>query len=264
MILASGASVPLAAVQDPKPPETPPASPTPDDQQPQEVAQQTRSFFSALVHNLGDDLKHMPRRNSVYWAAGGGALAFAVHSEDKKINRRLVGSAAWDNFFKPGKYIGQTSVQLGAGIVTYVIGRARGSDRVRHLGMDLIEAHLLADGVVEAIKYAVRRPRPLNPDGSPNTSKSYAFPSGHAAVTFAGATVLEQHLGWKAAVPTYTIASYVAISRLHDNRHYLSDVIFGAATGVIVGRSVTWHGRNNYPILPLAGPNYWGALVQWR
>ena len=47
-------------------------------------------------------------------------------------------------------------------------------------------------------------------------------------------------------VPTYLVASYVAVSRLHDNRHYASDVVMGAATGIIIGRSVTWHGRNFY------------------
>jgi len=58
--------------------------------------------------------------------------------------------------------------------------------------------------------------------------------------------VLQQHIGYKAAIPTYAVASYVAMSRLHDNRHYASDVIFGAALGVVIGRSVTWHGRNFY------------------
>ncbi len=76
------------------------------------------------------------------------------------------------------------------------------------------------------------------------------MPSGHATVTFAVATVLQQHLGYKAAIPTYLIASYVATSRLHDNRHYASDVVMGAVTGVIVGRSVTYHGRN-----------FWGGPV---
>lgn len=275
LLLGAGTATRVAAFQDPQGPGDPAApvtttAPAPaaagedDPQDPEQVATKTRNFFSTLVHNLGDDVKHMPRRNTVYWAAGGGALALALHPADKRINRRLVGSPGWDSFFKPGKYIGQTEIQFGAGILTYTIGRMRGADRARHLGMDLMEAQLLADGLVEGIKVVARRPRPLNPDGTPNSSKSFAFPSGHAAVTFAGATVLQQHLGWKAALPTYAIASYVAISRLHDNRHYLSDVVFGAATGIIVGRSVTWHGRNSYPILPVAGPNYLGAVIEWK
>jgi len=73
-------------------------------------------------------------------------------------------------------------------------------------------------------------------------------------VTFAAATVLQQHLGYKAAIPTYLIASYVAASRLHDNRHYASDVVMGAATGIIVGRSVTYHGRNFWGAAPAIVP----------
>ena len=51
----------------------------------------TRGFFSALVHNLGDDVKHIPRKDSVYWLAGGSALALTMHPEDRTINRRLLG-----------------------------------------------------------------------------------------------------------------------------------------------------------------------------
>ncbi len=228
------------------------------------TATAARSFLSTLFHNLGDDLKHLPRRNTVYWVAGGGAAALAVHPYDRTLNRHFRGSRAWDHFFIPGKTIGSTEVQVAASLLTYTIGRARGADRARHLGMDLLEAQILSEGVVEGLKVVVRRPRPLNPDGTPNSSTTFSFPSGHAAITFAGATVLQQHLGWRAALPTYSIASYVAISRLHDNRHYLSDVVFGAATGVIIGRAVTWHGRNNYPILPVLAPGLVGAAIEWR
>ena len=58
--------------------------------------------------------------------------------------------------------------------------------------------------------------------------------------------MLQQHLGYRAGIPTYLVATYVAMSRLHDNRHFASDVVMGAATGIIIGRSVTWHGRNFY------------------
>src|SRR4030095_14807273 len=95
-----------------------------------------------------------------------------------------------------------------------------------------------ADVMTQLIKVSVRRERPLRDDGT--RASGFAFPSGHSAGTFAAATVLQQHLGWKWAVPTYTIASYVAMSRLVDDRHWASDVTAGAALGIIVGRSVTW------------------------
>ena len=219
----------------------------------EEEAKPTRSFLPALFINLGDDLKHMPRWNSLFWLAGGGALALAAHPNDNRINRRLTSDFA-DAVFVPGKVIGSTSVILGACATAYLVGRHKGMKRLQHLGMDEIEAALLAEGISQGLKAIVRRDRPLTPAGVPGAG-GYSFPSGHATMTFAAATVLQQHLGYKAGVPTYLVASYVAMSRLHDNRHHLSDVIFGAATGIVIGRSVTWHGRNfyGYPLVVPGG-----------
>ena len=211
-----------------------------------------RGFFSEMFHGMFDAVKHMPRRNTLYWLGGGAALALAVHPEDKDINDRLKGSSIADTAYKPGKYIGSLPVLFATATTTYIVGRAGDHPRARHLGMDMIQATLLSEVITESIKVSVRRKRPLHDDGTRNSG--YAFPSGHSTMTFAVATVLQQHLGWKAAVPTYAVAAYVATSRLHDNRHYASDVVMGAANGIIIGRSITWHGRNFYAsALPVPG-----------
>ena len=220
---------------------------------------ETRNFFSALVHNLGDDLKHMPRRNSYYWLAAGGVGALAIHPADDDINAHLEGSS--DAFWKAGHIIGSTYVILPAAFGTYLIGRHTGSPKAQHLGMDEIEATILSEAFAEGLKIAVRRERPPETDGT--QSNTFSFPSGHATLTFAAATVLQQHLGYKAGIPTYTVATYVAMSRLHDNRHWASDVVFGAALGIVIGRSVTWHGRNFYasPMLLRDGAGIQVALL---
>jgi membrane-associated phospholipid phosphatase len=184
-----------------------------------------------------------------------------VHPADDYINNHLSTSDTAKSFFRAGRYIGSFPVLIGTAATTYVLGRARSSRRGRHLGMDLIETTLIAEGMTELIKVGVRRERPLRDDGT--RASGYAFPSGHAAGTFAGATVLQQHLGWKWAVPTYTIASYVAMSRLADDRHWASDVVAGAAEGIIVGRSVTWHGRNFYAS-PMLLPKGAGVTVNLK
>jgi membrane-associated phospholipid phosphatase len=198
-----------------------------------------QNFFKALGHNLGDDVKHIPRRNSAYWLAGGIGLAFAVHPIDHTFNQHLT---AHTNYFVAGQYMGELYTILGAGVAAYTFGRAADYPRTEHLGMDEIEGVILSEGIVEGAKYVIRRPRPSNPGGI--LKSDYSMPSGHATMTFAAATILQQHLGYKAGIPTYLIATYVAMSRLHDNVHYASDVVMGAATGIIIGRSVTWHGRN--------------------
>jgi membrane-associated phospholipid phosphatase len=244
--------------------QNPPAPPADPQKPPAAVGEEgkkpTRNFASALVHNLGDDVKHLPRLNSVYWLAGGGALALAVHPADDNINRHFAGSGSADKFWKPGQVIGNTAVLLGAGAASYIVGRAKKNDRVQHLGMDEIEAELLAAGLVFGIKESVRRERPSTAETSNATG--FSFPSGHAASTFAAATVLQQHLGYKAGIPTYLIASYVAMSRLHENVHFASDVVFGAAVGIVVGRTVTWHGRNFYAS-PMLLPKGGGIVVTY-
>ena len=257
-LLCSLLLAPVAAAQE----AAKPAAPTESSGQPVAAAEDqtkpTRSFFPTLFHNMGDDIKHIPRKNSLYWLAAGSGLALAVHPADEEINDHLQGSAGAEKFFKAGKYIGSFPVLLGAAAGTYLIGKSNGSGRAKHLGMDLIEATLLSEGITQAIKYSVRRERPLREDGT--RAPGYAFPSGHSSATFAAATVLQQHLGWKAAVPTYAVAAYVAMSRLRDERHFASDVAFGAAEGIIVGRSVTWHGRNFYAS-PMLLPKGAGVMV---
>ncbi|MFN2572016.1 MAG: phosphatase PAP2 family protein, partial [Gemmatimonadales bacterium] len=48
------------------------------------------------------------------------------------------------------------------------------------------------------------------------------------------------------------IASYVATSRLHENVHFLSDVMMGSAIGVASGWTVVGrHGRESYALTPV-------------
>src|SRR5436190_19596327 len=48
-------------------------------------------FFKSLVVNLGDDVKHMPRMNSLYWLACRSGLASAVQPADANLNQPLSG-----------------------------------------------------------------------------------------------------------------------------------------------------------------------------
>src|SRR3954452_3516265 len=159
----------------------------------------------ALFGNLGEDLKHLPELQNVYVAAVGGGLALAAHPGDRAFNAKLLSHYDTVNAaFAPGKYLGNTAEQVAFSLGTYAVGRWRDQPKVAHLGMDLLQAQILSEIIVEPLKFAVHRERP---DGSNNQS----FPSGHAAVTFATATVIERHLGWRRSVFGYPIASYEAM-----------------------------------------------------
>ena len=148
----------------------------------------------------------------------------------------------------PGKIAGNFLVQAGGALATYGVGRATGSHRVATVGASLFRAQVVAQGTTQAIKFATQRTRP---DGT-----SHSFPSGHSAAAFATASVLHSEIGWKAAIPAYAAATWVAASRVQMERHYVSDVIAGATVGILAGRSVTI-GRGNARFsvqpMPLAG-----------
>ena len=248
----------MQAEQPQKPAEPKPPDPQEQKAEAKEPPTPPHTGIRALFGDLVEDVKHLPAMQNVYLAGIGGGLAAAAHPADQTVNARLVSHYdAVNTAFAPGKYFGDTPEQVALSLGTYAFGRIFDQPKTSHLGMDLLQAQILTEMMVEPIKFATRRERP---DGSNRQS----FPSGHAAITFATATVIERHLGWRKSLLGYTIASYVAASRLHDNRHYLSDVIFGAAVGSIAGRTVVHHASDYWAVVPVSVPGGGVALMVTR
>ncbi len=87
---------------------------------------------------------------------------------------------------------------------------------------------LFMAGTVGGLKFIVERPRP---DGSENNS----FPSGHAAKSFMSATMLHKEYGWRSpwfSIGAYTVASVSTVSRILNNKHWMTDLVGGAAIGI--------------------------------
>jgi len=223
-----------------------PGQPAPPPPQPEHTG------FVALLRDTGSDFARFPRRKSTWVILGiGGGAAALVHPWDDEINNELQEANTLKNIMKPGKYIGYAWVQGGAALGMYFIGRyaiepdqGTHTNRVAHLGFDLLRANIVSQALTYGIKVAVRRDRP--------TGECCAFPSGHASLTFASAAVLERHFGYRASWPMFAIAGYVATSRLTDNRHFASDVLFGSALGMATGWTVVGrHGRESFALFPV-------------
>jgi membrane-associated phospholipid phosphatase len=94
-------------------------------------------------------------------------------------------------------------------------------------------ADVLGELSTDALKAAIPRSRPhLHPLVSvPHT---HSFPSGHAAISFACATVVGAAEP-RARLPLYVLAALVAWSRVYVGVHYPSDVAAGALIGIALG-----------------------------
>lgn len=104
---------------------------------------------------------------------------------------------------------------------------------------------LVAEAVSGGAKDWLDRDRPplRDPDPAPLVSLpvTSSFPSGHATVAFACATVLAlaaPRLRW----PLFALAALIAFSRVYVGVHYPLDVLAGAALGVLIGLGVRYVG----------------------
>jgi hypothetical protein len=115
----------------------------------------------------------------------------------------------------------------------------------------LIKGELMMSGSVFLLKNVTHQ---LRPDNSGYTS----FPSGHTAQAFAAATFLSEEykdrFKWM-PYAAYGVASTVGLMRMANNKHYISDVLFGAGLGYLSMKASYWthryrFGRNNKKAIP--------------
>lgn len=118
---------------------------------------------------------------------------------------------------------------LAATAILKVAGVKSRSNWGRFLASGAMSYAIMA-GLCNGLKYSVRE---LRPDGSSRNS----FPSGHTATAFAAATILHKEYGltrspWY-SVGGYAIATTTGVMRTLNNRHWVSDVLVGAAIGIV-------------------------------
>jgi membrane-associated phospholipid phosphatase len=90
--------------------------------------------------------------------------------------------------------------------------------------------------ITQSLKRITNRQRP---DGSDNRS----FPSGHTTTAFIAAELLHQEYGHRSvwySIAGYGTAAVTGYLRLYNNKHWLGDVLAGAAVGMASTRLMYW------------------------
>lgn len=209
---------------------------------------------SNFFRDVAGDYVHFFSKETAIWMGTGGGLALAIHPADDDIRDATQGPNTFTSSLEGGSWYGQGFVQVPIALAWWGIGHAAGSARGAEAGRDLLRAQILAAAWTYPLKVAVGRTRP---NGDPRS-----FPSGHASASFATAMVLQDHYGWKAGVPAFAAAGYTALSRLTDNKHWASDVMFGTFLGIASARTVTIHLRTDVRVGALVAPRTAGVLVR--
>jgi membrane-associated phospholipid phosphatase len=280
LLSLSGSVLPAQVLQEPPPtPQEPPPAPEPDQPEtsptaptappetepepekqkgPKEpIVVRDHRTVRGYPANLGHNVVEVWRKPSLLpLLVGTGATLLSAPLDDGVV--RFFERNPAKGWGDTGRVIGSSVVAAGASTALFGIGRYANGDRFKAATYDTSQAVVVNFFYTFVLKEAIKRRRP---DGSDRLS----FPSGHASNAFAVATVWVEQYGWKAAVPGYLAASFVAGSRLALAKHHLSDIVGGATLGYIVGRSVArWdkkpsskpvHGAPNAILMPYGGPD---------
>ena len=158
---------------------------------------------------------------------------------DDAVEQRLVrlrGNPVLDRVFYSASQAGNFSVIWHAIAITRAVVSPRRRAELLRLTVSLaIESVLVNQG----IKRLVRRPRPA-PEGerphSLRATSTTSFPSGHASSALLAAALLSQH-DRRGRPLWYGLAAVVAVSRAYVRVHHPSDVVGGAAIGIVFGRA---------------------------
>jgi undecaprenyl-diphosphatase len=162
------------------------------------------------------------------------------------IDRRLFGvinglphSTTSDRYVSVMSDLGEGLGWVAGGVALAMLGGSKG----RRAGAASAIASLAATYIVQQrVKPLFRRVRPfVNREANVVGIRpaDHSFPSGHTASSFAAATALAFFYP-KAAPLMYTLATGVAVSRVHLGVHFPSDTAVGGAVGIGIGTFSAW------------------------
>jgi undecaprenyl-diphosphatase len=152
---------------------------------------------------------------------------------------RVRGTAGLDQVMSAASHLGDFSV------IWHLINVGRGATSPRRARQAFVLSVLIgAESLIvnQGVKRLFRRTRPTEtgdprfPVRRPSTS---SFPSGHASAAFFAATVLTHWGGRRSAPAWFAVATVVGTSRAYVRIHHASDVVGGAAVGIVLGRLAT-------------------------
>ena len=140
----------------------------------------------------------------------------------------------------------------------YLVGQQAQDIKTYEVGKRAVSALIINGVSIELLKLAACTKSANGED--------WAWPSGHVSSSMAVATVLNHAYGPLVGIPMYGLTGLVAVERIDDREHSLSDVVFGAAMGWVIAETVMKEHRPEIfggQIVPYADAMNNNAGIAW-
>jgi len=188
-------------------------------------------------------------RDAIWLLPFAGATGVALHYDAQAQQELGIDKSRIDTSNTISAF-GSPYATFGGAAGLYFIGLGTHNEHLAEAGRLGAEAVLDASIVMEALKLATNRERPNEGNGQggfwPHGPHSYsldgAFPSGHAAASFALARVIaSEYPSRPVQMATYAFALAISASRVTARQHFPSDVLVGGTFGYLIGGYVVRH-----------------------
>jgi hypothetical protein len=231
---------------------------------PKDVFRQDRGDFFPMLARDAQGLLNW-RDMALLGGSLGAAIALRKDADDEVRGFTEDQPERWGKASETLGIFGEVQYQVPVLLGVYGYSLHTENDELRDLSRAMISAYTITGLSTMAVKGIADtdRPSPEWNDGN------FGFPSFHTSSSFSVAAVVEEYHGFQTALPVYALAGLIGWSRIDERNHDLSDVVFGAAMGYVIGKSVARQHKEqesqlrlvpySHPLEPASG-----IAAEWR
>jgi membrane-associated phospholipid phosphatase len=209
-----------------------------------QIAGQLPHAACTFGHGLTMAPRNAMRPSNLKWelpiAAATGLL---IASSDDYINSHIK-SVSFAQASSRGSNVG-LGIELGAAGLMYLVGcSGHRSSYAADTGFTVLEAIGAANVMTYALKVGTNRQYAYHPDPHGEFWEGgRSFPSGHAATSFAFASVIAHRYPHKLWLKwgVYGLATGVSLARVGGRKHFASDILVGGTIGYVTGTYLATH-----------------------
>lgn len=238
-----------------------------------------REYFKGYWTDTKSIITSPTRWDSSDWikASAVAGISLGLYTQDDNIKNWVQKNKnnTTGNISDDAKKIGSFSVPAVVGLGLY--GYLADDGKAKETFLLSTESFIVTGAFVQVLKRSTGRHRPYTGDShdtwsGPSLSgknEHLSFPSGDPSSAFAIASVVASEYDNPVIPPlVYTASTLIALSRVHNNAHWSSDVFVGSAIGYFTGKAIVASHRDgnesNLSVVPLIDGKDVGLLLTYR